>query len=395
MEAGEKVRITDVTPGTTPPPSDGLILAIRTDASHAMYSLRRNIVASLQQDAVQAAFGPASKEVARPDHESQTRQVLHRNYQSWGRKVLAAFADCLDYAQYGITDPARQKLDIHFYNAAALADDAVSKGIGHVQKAKGPAPLLLTLDDMIEPKLQQNWGEIAFSRLFSADGKQQLDYVGRPGRPPLPKQIDLVRQHVGALARAAQEPVPIILVEDNVRHAKMLNWVIGKLHDGGVFEHGRPAAITTCFSMANEAERAAIRYQGAQIPVVASVDYQSAKVDVITPRDLLFDGLVVQTGKDSMGRLPGVFLDEASLVSRFKIRPDKTEEFLHRTRQANMAFCYNVEREIGKDLPLGWFAGSDPISRLTGEPPERPMHVVMQRARNGRSVNPISQPTDS
>lgn len=393
MDQSSKLTFTNVNPGSTPPASDNLVLAIRTDARHALSALQRNIVSHWQRQKVQAAYRETAEAVTIPANpESVAKQILHQAYQTWGERVLGAFGRNLDYDQYGITDPAKQKLDIHFYNASALAQDAVTRGLTFVQErfGKDKPALLVTLDDMIEPRHGQNWSEIAFSRLFTPDGKQQLDFVARPGRPPLPEQLEGVRQIVGAMAQQSGGNVPIILVEDNVRHAKMLNWVVGNMDKAGIFEKGTPAAIATCFSMANERERAAIQYKGAQIPVVASVDYGSAKVDVFTPRDLLFDGLVVQLNQERNGRLPAVFLDESSLTSRFKIRPDKTAEFLRDIRHANAVFCYTVEKLVGSDLPLKWFACAEPIAQVTGANPDRPMHGLMQ-SRRTNALNTIGE----
>lgn len=384
MDQSPQLRFTNVAPGTLPPTSDSLVLAIRTDARHALSALQHNIVSHWQREKVRGAYRDAAEAITVPaEPEKAARQILHQAYQTWGERVLGAFARNLDYAQYGITDPAQQKLDIHFYNANALAHDAVGRGLQFVQDrfGKGATPLLVTLDDMIEPRLGQEWAEVAFSRLFTPDGKQHLDYVARPGRPPLPDQFKGVRHLVDSIAHKTGAPVPIVLVEDNVRHAKMLNWVVGNMEKAGVFGQGTPAAIATCFSMATEAERAAIQYKGAQIPVVPSVDYGTAKVDVFTPRDLLFDGLVVQLNQERNGRLPGVFLDESSLPTRFKIHPDKTGDFLTDIRRANTAFCFTVERLVGSDLPLKWFACAEPIAKITGASPDRPMHSLMQPRR--------------
>ncbi len=376
----ERVTYTEVQPGSTPPQAEGLTLAIRTDARHAVGSLKRNLVPHLESDMARAAFGAASQEVTGPlTPDGLAKQLLHQQYQSWGRKVLGAFADCLDYSKYGITEPQQQRLAVHFYDARSLADDAVAKGAQFVQQrfGKNKPPIFVSLDDMIEPRNGQSWGEVAFSRLFSADGKQQLDYVGRPGRPALDQQLDVLRQATQAMSGGGS-PVPIVLVEDNVRHAKMLNWVIDKMERGGVLQHGVPAAIATCFIMADAKERDGIRYQDKSVPVIASVDYGKAKVDVITPRDMFFDGLVVQTKQGGMGRLPGVFLDDETLVTRFKIRPEKTTEFRERVNDANVAFCAHVDGAIGKKMPVSWFTGSEPICQVTGAQPERPMVTLLQ-----------------
>lgn len=393
MDQSPPLTFTEVNPGTTPPASDKLVLAIRTDARHALSALQRNIVAHWQKPNIATAYQETAASITAPvNPDEAARQILHQTYQTWGQRVLGTFARNLDYDQYGITDPAKQTLEVHFYNANALAQDAVTRGLRFVAERYGkdkPA-LLVTLDDMIEPRHGQNWAEIAFSRLFTPDGKQQLDFVARPGRSPLPQQLDRVRQIVGSLAQQSGAAVPIVLVEDNVRHAKMLNWVVGNMDQAGVFEHGKPVAVATCFSMANERERAAIQYKGTQIPVVPSVDYGTAKVDVFTPRDLLFDGLVVQLNQERNGRLPGVFLDESSLTSRFKIRPDKTADFLRDIRHANAVFCYTVEKLVGSDLPLKWFACAEPIAKVTGADPDRPMHVLMQ-TRRANAFNTIGE----
>ncbi len=375
----ERISFADVLAGTAPPDSSGLVVSIRTDARHAVGGLRRKIVEHLMQNPAEG-FGLVANEVVTKDAlDVVTRAMLHQAYQGWGRSVLTIFSDCLDYAQYGLHDRRHQRLDVHFYNADSLAHDALDKAVGFVQQKHGVGTpvLFVSLDDMIEARSGENWDAVGFSRLFSLDGKSQLDFVARPGKPTIEQQIRSVGQQVDRLFSQQQKPVAIVLVEDNVRHAKTLNWVLGKMADAGVMQNSFPACIATCFSMASPQEQAAIRFgETGVVPVLPSVDYGQAAVDVLTPRDLLFDGFVVQVG-EKMGRLPGVFIDAEAIASRFKIRPAKAAEFLLRTKQANQTFCRQIETSLGFTAPVAWFAGCDPITHVTGVRPEDSMSDLM------------------
>ena len=171
--------------------------------------------------------------------------------------------------------------------------------------------------------------------------------------------------------------MPIVLLEDNVRHAKMLNWVIERMERHNIFEHGDLAGISTCFCCAANEEREAIKYRGQTVPVTAVVDFKAAKIDVATPRDLMFDGFVVETPA-GVGRLPGIFMDVAKL---FKIKPSRADVFEKEVRKANVAFCESMEEKFETPIPLKWTVGAEAISHVTGYSLETSMARVMKGMR--------------
>jgi hypothetical protein len=146
----------------------------------------------------------------------------------------------------------------------------------------------------------------------------------------------------------------------------MLNWVIDLMEQKGIFEHAGLAGISTCFCCATPEERNAIRFDGKTVPLTSVVDYGGAIVDVVTPRDLLFDGRVVEyeeSGTTQIGRLPGPFMDSAKL---FKIKPDREADFERRVIKANILFCAKLEEKFGLEIPVQWFGAAPVIAATTG-----------------------------
>jgi hypothetical protein len=180
-------------------------------------------------------------------------------------------------------------------------------------------------------------------------------------------------------------------MEDNVRHAKMLNWVIDLLDQEGVLDHAHIAGVSTCFCCASEDERKNLRHKGRVIPVIAAVDYGTHTVDVMTPRDLLFDGYVVQTNTKT-ARLPAVFMDIEKL---FKIDPAKTATFQNSVLNANLAFCKTIEKTFGTPPLLSWFTGADAIAYMTRFPLDTPMEDVINACKTTPYAPLPRQPKNS
>ncbi|HTK84171.1 MAG TPA: hypothetical protein VL625_03710 [Patescibacteria group bacterium] len=361
------------------PKTPGLTVVIRTDARHATASLKEHLVDELAGgDDLDVDLKPRRSV---PAVEAQVEKTLHMAYQEWGHSVLGALADCLDYDRYGLTQPEDKIVNVHFYNAHDLSIGVHAKADQLVRQAgldqSGAPTVYISLDDLIEEH-RDNWHEIGFSRLFNLHGDQQGDYMARPGTPPLEDQMKRLCQHLKELKAKYGAPVPIVFLEDNVRHAKMLNWVIDKMEQENIFEYGQLAGIATCFCCATADERAKIQCQGRKVPIGAVVDYGDAKVDVATPRDLLFDGFVVQVA-DHTARLPAVFMDIEKL---FKIQPEKKEEFRELVTEANVAFCERLEQEFGIRIPLGWFSVADAVSKVAGVDPATPMIEVLKKPAN-------------
>lgn len=366
MQRTTTFAFNDVAKYTSPSPVDGLVFAIRTDAHHATDLLKKNLLTHLQ-----SSLSPLSDLT---DLEEAIKARVHEAYRIWGHDILNAMSECLDYASYGIQDPSQKYLQADFYNARDLAEEAIEKAAPLLEVARprdGVPAVYVSLDSMIERHCEHE-AQIAFSRLFSLDGTQS-DYVARPGSKPIGEQMDDLRIKLQGMKEQYGCNVPFILMEDNVRFARMLNWVIGKMEEHGVFEHGVLAGISTCFCCATPQEREAIKYKGQTVPLAVAVDYKDAKVDVMTPRDLLFDGLVVEiNGKTA--RLPGLFMD---VQQRFKIDPQKTDEFCKQVQIANMEFCYGIQHAFDVTIPLSWFPGAEAIAHVTKAPLETPMTEIM------------------
>lgn len=320
-------------------PAEELIFAVRTDAHHATRHIKKNLLSHLS-----SALGDT------PELKERVKQTVHNAYRLWAHGVLGALADNLDYKAYGIGESSGKSLRIDIFDAPALSAATLERADA-LAGTDGPA-LHVSLDSMIRPA-RAHAAEIGFSRLFSLRGDQQFNYVARPGAKPLDEQIENVRRKLEDLqAQNGGAPAAFVLLEDNVRHAKMMNWLLGKLEEGGVFRHGRLAGIATSFCCAPGEELSLIRHGGAPVPVSAVVNYGGARADVVTPRDLFFDGLVVET-QNGTARMPGVLMD---VEKRFKIAPGKAEAFCEKVVQANTDFCHALENAFNLKIPLAWLA---------------------------------------
>lgn len=367
----------------SPVPDRGLTFVIRTDAAFATAPLRAQIQRHIEHHPDHPLHG-------KPDLEKRLKTILHAAYQSWGHEVLSAKAQCLDYAKYKIEEPQDKSLHVHFYNAHALTGKAIE--LAEKLLAQDPAydpslPVMyVSLDDMIV-KQKEPWADIGFSRVFDREGRQHFGYAGRPGMRPLSEQIEEAAQKLAALSQQYGRKIPVVLLEDNVRHAKMLNWVIGLLDQQGVFDHGELAAIATCFCCAPEEERAAIKQGGKTVPLAIVIDYEESLVDVCTPRDLLLDGFVVEVNGRTT-RLPGIFMD---VTERFKIHPDKADEFKRRVLDANLEFCRALEDVFGVKLPVSWFRGADAICHITGKDMDTPMSEIIEHLQQQHQQKPANE----
>lgn len=353
-----------------------LTFAIRTDEQHASGFLIDKIIDDL----------PDTERTQQA--EDNIRDAVHSRYNAWQEKVVGLIATHIDADKYNLDTNAPENNDIHatYYSSDELKDKAV-RNADKLAAAVADAPAVyVSLDDMIDGD-QGHWSEIAFSRLFNADGTQHSGYVGRPGKAPLLDQIDSLAEQVRELKDQYGEDVPIVLMEDNVRKAKMLNWVIGLMDKHGVFENAQLAGISTCFACADDAEKAAIQHNGKPVPVVAVTEFDpKMNMDVITPRDLLLDGYVTPAGAEN-GRLPAVFMD---VSERMKIDPAKQEDFLKAVLKENIAFCRDLEADLGRDLPVGSFIGGKAIEHVKGIDQNRRMADVMQELLD--DLQPKRQP---
>ena len=374
------IRFFECSPETSAPQGNGLTLVIRTDANHATKKLKKNLLTHIQSEKIKVPFQMATK---RTDNGAQLlcdyiKTTIHDAYEGWGHEVLKALSEDLNYSKYGIDCAEDMRTDVHFYNAQQLSDRALLNAQDMVRSSHGEGvePLMISLDDMISSD-RYELAEISFSRLFSLCGSKQYDYVARPGYKPIEEQMaDILNQ-----ARSEFEATG-----RKVRHAKMLNWLVGEMDKAGIFEYAELAGISTCFCCADAEEQAKIKdTHGNPVPVEAVVTYEKKAVDVTTPRDLLFDGFVVQI-EEKLGRLPGFFMD---MESRFKVEPDKVERFREKIRQANHNFCQSIEQKFGFEIPLSWFAVAEPISHVKKVCPSTPMREFFEDPKTPMNDNYI------
>ena len=375
MARRTKLHLNHIEEYDAPNPFNGLTYVLRTDAHHSTALLKQNLTAHFNASA-QDATG------------AQIRKSVHKAYRQWGHQVLKAVAEHLDYARYDLHTPQQRFLNVHFYNARALGRDAVEKGHALIRQTRpdhGDRPVFfISLDDMIHPQTPVR-GSFAFSRLFDPASSTHSEYRARPGSQPLPEQLATLVAVARDFEAKNGYKLPVILLEDNVRHAKMVNTILGMMEESGLFRHAELGGISTCFCCADQAEREKIRLSdGKVVPVISVVDYNGAKIDVATPRDLLFDGYVVETPGDAQnatGRLPAIFMDAASL---FKIDPAKAGAFNAKILRANLKFCETLERQFKTDLKLSWFSGAGAIRDYAGHPLDARMADVLRANDNAQ-----------
>ncbi|MCB9990983.1 MAG: hypothetical protein H6867_06340 [Rhodospirillales bacterium] len=364
----------------SPVPERGLTFVIRTDAAFATAKLRRNIVAHIQSDPEHPLHG-------KENLDNYITKITHGAYELWGQSVLTAKAECLDYGKYHLKEPEDKSLHVHFYNAATLTTRAIEMAetmlAARPDHDAGKPTMFISLDDMIQKQCEP-WADIGFSRLFDHEGKEHFGYTGRPGMLPLSEQIKNAKAQLKELSEKHGGKISVVLLEDNVRHARMLNWVIDMLDQEDFFDYADLAGISTCFCCASEEERAAIQYDGKTIPLAIVIDYEQNLVDVCTPRDLLLDGFVVEVN-NKVTRLPGIFAD---VIERFKINPKKVDKFNAAVIDANIEFCQTLESAFQLKLPVAWFKGADAIEHIYGATQQTPMADVMEELRRKLSRKP-------
>jgi hypothetical protein len=373
-------------------PETGLTYAIRTDADFSTRKLKKHIHDAILENPDHPLYDFAAPEEGELSLAEYIKSIMHTAYQVWGHDILTAKARYLDYTKYDVGGPDEETLDIHFYNAHALTRKAIhaaKKQIKQDPAIDSSLPVFfISLDDMIQ-KQESEWADVGFSRLFDLTGRNHFGYTGRPGLKSLDEQINIAKAKIAALSEKHGQKIPVVLLEDNVRQAKMLNWVIDKLDDKDFFEHAHLSSIATCFCCADDVERAAIQHEGRTIPLNIVIDYEQNKVDVCTPRDVMLDGFVVEVdGKKT--RLPGIFMDVAA---RFKIRPDYVKNFRAEAMKANQEFCKVLEEEFEIDLPMSWFVGADAMAHVTGLSTDTPMRDVLKALEDSDYKNiPAAKP---
>ncbi len=360
-----------------------LTFLIRTDAGFATNGFRQQLISLLQQNAAAPVSGalainpPTLGQSSGVALEADVRKSVHAAYEEWGHSVLDTIARHVNYDLYDINESIR-RLSVEFHDSHSLAEQIANnadKFLAAQPDYKADVPVaFVSLDEMFH-ECRAPWGEVAFSRLFSLKGDQQFGYTARPGKRPIDDQVKNFSQSLKDMQDQYGGKIKFVLLEDNVRHAKMLNWVIDLMDKHGVFESGELACISTCFCSASQQERQAIMHNGRSIPMVAAVEFSAKNFEVSTPRDLFFDGYVVEVEGETT-RLPGLFMDVEKL---FKVYPDKVESFCEEIRGASMRFCERIEKEWNVSVPLSWFTGAKAIAHVTGADEDTPMLDVLKK----------------
>jgi len=351
-----------------------LVNVVRSDASFSTRYLRDKIFEHLSL-ARSSSPSVQFNDVARESLKDEIKQVVNGAYAEWGHEILGIL-HITTVNETGEELPNLPTTNFHLYDAGQLSQHVIKQANEFVTE-NGQKPILVSLDDIVS-SVQPGLKEIAFSRLFSLDGRNQYNYVARPGHASIETQMAVLKYYLDRKAIQQGCASSIVFLEDNVRHAKMLNWLNDQMEKTGVLDNATIAGISSCFCCADADERTKIQSKGRIVPVQAVVDYNGAEIDVITPRDLLFDGFVVDI-KGENKRLPGIFMD---VVKRFKIEPESEKQFRERVIDANIAFCTKVEQYFNMTIPVEWFAVSDAIIYVTGKPGTTPMRQIMQSLKH-------------
>ncbi len=135
------------------PKDEGLILAIRTDASHATRGLKERIKNEIATNPDALPSIPLLSDNQKTfNFASIVDDIVHRAYQRWGHKTLGLLSETIDYGKYGIQEEKQQKLSVHFYDSKRLAGHAIELGrnmtgeepvlIGRVREGSGEVDII-------------------------------------------------------------------------------------------------------------------------------------------------------------------------------------------------------------------------------------------------------------
>lgn len=354
---------------------DSLTLVVRDDTDHVTAPLKERLLREITYKLpVKEKFNMLAADCGdQRSIDARVDSVASDAYQAWLNQSFSALAQNLDISKYGLDETQRDNIFFHVYDAKELTQTVVEQANKMDIGNSTPPPYLISLDDMIHVP-EGFGGDISFSRLFSICGRDYFDYTARPGHPKISEQMKIIREDLKERYKATGEKQPIILLEDNIRHARMLNWLENQMEEAHIFDYGHLAGISTCFCSADDAELSEIKHKGKSVPVSISVNYHGVNSDVQTPRDLLFDGFVVKIdGKK--GRLPGIFMDVAS---RFTVQRENAQDFTNTMRDVNFAFCEDIQKNLGVNMPLSWFIGAKPVSHVTNTHTNTSMMKVMK-----------------
>jgi hypothetical protein len=294
-------------------------LITRNDASHAT----RHMV-PCAKDALMA-----SKNLLEDQAEILAKDILEKSYKNWHERMSSAYA-----AFYRPYD--NSKGSIYIYDA-----EVTNKHLHQlaetfcVDEYAGVKPIIVSLDDLITgPDMH----EISFSRLFDMGGIKSQRYVARPSHPSLVEQFNNFAKAVENF----DKKTPVILLEDNVRKTHMIEWVLDKIDFFELYNKVEVVGVASCFSI-NYRLHWGVEREGHYVPIKSLIKYVEPCADVITTRDFLFDGFVVDS-PEGPRRLPHVFNNMSRLFDTRENREPHIREILH---EINLEFFNAVEKEIG------------------------------------------------
>lgn len=363
-----------------------LSYVIRTDADYATKSVKK----ALGDMSVKSGF-PAMRCPKTPEKidENDIKATVHDAYKEWVHSISeitihsfksTSALNTSSSVEIGVFDSKELEKSIT-NNAKNLVTNNAGKNTSVYDT------IYISLDSQIHAHNKPN-AEIAFSREFEIDGVQKANYVHRPGFERIEKQILALNKKIQEM-RSNAPHINLVLLEDNIRHARMMNWVIDRLDEQHVFDHAQLAGISTGFCSAKDDELAKIHHKGRQIPVQSVVDFHGSNADVITPRDMMFDGYVVDIGNGPV-RLPGIFMNPSK---KFDIEEDKIYDFQRHILYSNMRFCRRIENAFGVTIPLSSLASGEAIAQIRNVPLETPViNVMASRLKEIQKAHKVGMP---
>ena len=158
-----------------------LVNVIRTDARFSTRHFRHQLVTSLQSQPNALPINVLISEV---------KNIVHQAYADWGTSVVRSLKDATGGNEDYPVDSLADAVEYHLHDAQKLSNMVVTNAR---EFDVGCEPLLVSLDDIIS-SIEPDLDEIAFSRLFSMDGRTYSNFVARPGRASLVDQFNVLKK---------------------------------------------------------------------------------------------------------------------------------------------------------------------------------------------------------
>ncbi|MDX9688938.1 MAG: hypothetical protein EOM37_07505 [Proteobacteria bacterium] len=364
---------------------------IRTAPDRMTFFIRKD--ADLATRQMREAYGQnAGKHVSvniNPSRQNVS-QVITEAYAEWGRQVVASIVNYFDYERCGISSRSAHESNVHFHNASGLAQTIITRSSHYLAERQNSRKIIyVSLDDLITSSdfgkahiPRASFAEIGFSREFTLEGEQK-GYVGRPGKGPLEQQLSKLKDICKQERAGRKKKVGLVLLEDNIRHAKMPLWIVERMKERGVLGEAKVVAIATCFSLASKEEREKLVVDGKVMPLIVGYEYEGGACEHITTRDHLFDGLVVKTGS-FFGRLPSFMLPDRKMCDLFKIKAVSVRSFRQEVIDANIQFCETLKTRLGETPSLSSFLSGPVLANICNISQSSSMAVVLEKYRPRR-----------